>query len=116
MTDPQREELDGFWCDYSADTIDAPITSARRLVFPDGQVEFVLAGTAEGTPWSLHLRPRGREFAGEWRYAGEGDGYPVVMRLYRAVEDEPEWLLLGTWSDPGVETTYVSVTLFPREE
>jgi hypothetical protein len=115
MTTTRREELDGFWSDYSVETIDAPLTSARRLIFADGHEEFLIASTAEGTPWSLRLRPRGREFVGSYRFDGEDDDYPVVMRLYRAVEHDPEWLLLGTWENPGVEKTYMSITLFPRE-
>lgn len=115
MNAPTREDLDGFWSDYTVETIDAPITSACRLSFGDGHHEFVIAGTAEGTPWTLRLRPRGREFFGIYRYAGESDDYPVVMRLYRAVEDDPEWMFLGTWENPGYQKTYISITLYPRD-
>ena len=110
----KRTDLDGTWSDYTYDILDQPVTKASRFQRPDGGDEFVIRATAEGTPWELHLRRRGMEYHGLYCYVGEVDGYPVVMRLYHA-DGEDELLLLGTWKNPGVETTRWSICLAPIE-
>lgn len=107
-----RVDFDGTWSDFTYDLLDQPIESARRIQRDDGADEFVVQASAEGSRWELHLRRRGAEYHGLYRFVGEDDGYPVVMRLYHA-DGEDELLLLGTWKNPGVETTRWSILLAP---
>jgi len=111
---PKCEVLGGFWSDYTYGILDGRIKQARRLEYPDGRMEFVVDGVAESTTWSLHLRRHGDEYVGTYCYSGEKDGYPVAMKLYRAV-DEDGWLLLGTWKNPQVETTQWAISLSSAE-
>ncbi len=112
--DPQIRILDGTWSHYTFDEIDGPLTQARWITRP-GREEFILRGKSKDGPWSLQLQRKHDEFAGDWVYDGATARCSVVMHLYRAAYGEDEWILLGTWTEPGAEPAHWSIRLWPDD-
>src|SRR5262245_40106214 len=77
---------------------DGNIEIARRLVLPDGRTAFTIEYEDIEEKWELRVESRdGRSFRGTMSSPDWDDAYTVEMTLWRAPDDEEEWLLLGTF-------------------
>lgn len=93
------------------------IETARRVELPDGRIAFTIEYEDVDEAWELRIESRdGRHFRGSMSSPDWDDAYTVEMALWQAPDDEPEWLLLGTWSDGETEEVHWSITLYAEEE
>jgi hypothetical protein len=111
---PAVKVLDGTWFDHHKN-YEAPLTRAR-WVTREGIEAFHLKGPSAEGPWSLQLARKNDEYHGDWLYEGERQRYQVVLRLYRSVHGEDEWILFGTWTESGMSPMALTIRLSPAEE
>lgn len=115
---PSTRALAGSFIDDFPRGIPKPIERAHRIDHADGRVAFLVEFADSEEAWELRLDPaRGRELTGRLTFRGYPDPCPVRMEMWRAVDDDDEWLLLGTWTDHAEgETTGWAITLFADDQ
>ncbi|MFV8749951.1 hypothetical protein ACNOYE_05340 [Nannocystaceae bacterium ST9] len=97
---------------YSSDHLEGFVETATFIEHDDGRHEFVLRGRDDdGTIWEAHLYSReGRHFSGSMISEEWSHGLAVSMEMWLS-PTEPEWLLLGTWQEPGEDPVNWRITL-----
>ena len=92
------------------------IDVAHRIIHADGRVAFTIEYIDMYEQWELRLESaQGCSFAGKMASPDWDIAYPVRMELWRAIDDEHEWLLLGHWTDED-DNIYWAITLWVEDE
>ncbi len=110
--------LSGSFVEYDEEHgAEGDIDVARRLDYADGRVAFIAEYADDDGGWELRVESSdGRSFRGTLSIPDWGTKHAVEMTLWRAPDDEAEWLLLGTWIDEdGAEIPW-SISLYAAED
>lgn len=116
---PTSTRLSGSFREYDEEYGgEGDIEIARRLDHTDGRVAFIVEHAGdEGGPWELRIESAdGRTFRGTLTIPDWGTKHPVEMVLWRAIDDDDEWLLLGTWTDEDDVEIPWSIELYADED
>jgi hypothetical protein len=112
---PTSTRLSGSFIEYDEEYAgEGDIDVARRIDHPDGRVAFLMEYTDDGGGgWELRIESSdGRSFHGTLTIPDWGTKHAVAMTLWRAIDDDAEWLLLGTWTDENGAAIPWSINLY----
>jgi hypothetical protein len=99
---PTSTRLSGSFIEYDEEYAgEGDIDVARRIDHADGRVAFIVEyADDDDSGWELRIESSdGRSFHGTLTIPDSGTKHAVAMTLWRAIDDDAEWLLLGTWTD-----------------
>lgn len=92
------------------------IEVARRIEHPDGHSTIIVEYSDVDEEWEMRLESRdGRLFSGMMKSPEWDLEYSVRMELWRATDDEFEWLLLGVYGSEGEGETDWAINLWEEE-
>jgi hypothetical protein len=115
---PNAMRLAGSFVEY--DEVyggEGDIDIARRIDHPDGRVAFIVEYALDDGGWELRVESSdGRRFHGTLSVPDWGTKHVVELSLWRAPNDDAEWLLVGTWTDEDGSAIPWTINLYIDED